>query len=55
MIAYKLTKKRFLNTVRRLAKQYEADEICKAARLAEVNSNSLQEPCWHSRHIYCKS
>ena len=35
MVAYKTSKKDFMHSIRRLAKQYEADEICKAAKLAE--------------------
>ena len=41
MILYKPSKKTFANTIRRIAKQYEADEICRAARLAEVDTNSF--------------
>ena len=38
---YKMSKKNFSVTIKRLAKQYEADEVCKAAKLAEVNMNSF--------------
>ena len=41
MVAYKTSKKLFAKTLRQLAKSYEADEICRAAKLAEVNRNSF--------------
>ena len=41
MVAYKTSKKLFAKTIRQLAKSYEADEICRAAKLAEVNRNSF--------------
>ena len=43
MKAYKASKRVFMSTIKRLAKEYESDEICKAVQLAEVNRNSF----WH--------
>ena len=41
MLLYKSTKKKFATTLKNLAKQYESDEISKAARLAEVDRNAF--------------
>ena len=41
MVAYKSPKKTFASTIKRIAKQYENDEICRAVRLAEVDRNSF--------------
>ena len=41
MVAHKASKTLFAKTLRTLARQYESDEIIKATRLAEVNSNSF--------------
>ena len=41
MRSYKASKRAFMNTIRRLAKQYESHEVCKAVQLAEVNRNSF--------------
>ena len=41
MVAYKSAKRTFSNNIKRIAKQYENDEICRAVRLAEVDRNSF--------------
>ena len=41
MVAYKLSKKTFVRTIKRIAKQYENEEIYKAVRLSEIDRNSF--------------
>ena len=41
MVEYKSAKNTFSNKIKRIAKQYENDEICRAVRLAEVDRNSF--------------
>ena len=41
MVAYKTSKKAFARVIKRIAKQYENEEICKAVRLSEIDRNSF--------------
>ena len=41
MVAYKSSKKVFALSIKRIAKQYENEEICRAVKLAEIDRNSF--------------
>ena len=41
MVDYKTSKKAFANSLRRLSREYENEEVCNAVKLAEFNRNSF--------------